>query len=154
MVSELAEGSYRRVIPDPEVDDPDRVRRLVLCTGKIYYDLLTHDLREEASRTAVGRVEELYPFPRSELAGLIGTYPNLEEVLWVQEEPRNMGALSYIGPRLRSVVPRRIPLRPVARPERASPAEGKIGDHKRTQERIIREALAGERRGGEAEAAD
>jgi 2-oxoglutarate dehydrogenase E1 component len=117
------------------------VTRLLLCSGKIYYDLVGAARRGELPQLAVGRIEGLYPFPATGLAALVGLYPSLEEVVWVQEEPRNMGALAYIGPRLRAGIPKEVGLRHVARPERASPAEGKNRNHRIQQERIVREAL-------------
>ena len=141
MASELVHGKFQTVLPDPAVTDPASVTRLVLCSGKIYYDLAGHARRAEAESVAVARVEMLYPFPGEEIAELAGRYPGLREVVWAQEEPRNMGALTYIGPRLRAVVPRKIPLSHVARPERASPAEGKAKDHVKQQEALVVEAL-------------
>ncbi len=141
-VAELAEGRFFPVLDDPTMSDRrDQVQRLVLCSGKIFYDLQGLNRRREADTTAVARVEELYPFPKAALGELLAAYPSLEEVIWTQEEPRNMGALAYIGQRLRAVVPRTIPLRQVSRPERASPAEGKPKDHAREQSRIVHEAL-------------
>jgi 2-oxoglutarate dehydrogenase E1 component len=141
-VGELADGGFFPVLDDPTMTDRrEEIRRLVLCSGKVYYDLQGTERRAEASATAVARVEELYPFPSEELTELVARYPNLEDVVWAQEEPRNMGALTYVGQRLRSVVPRTIPLRQVSRPERASPAEGKPKDHAREQSRIVHEAL-------------
>ena len=141
-VTELTEKGFRPVLPDPGVDDRDAVRRIVLCAGKFYYDLAASDLREEsADAVAVCRVEELYPFPTAWIEALVERYPNVTEVVWAQEEPRNMGALSYIGPRLRVAVPRALPLRHVSRPERASPAEGRADAHAAEQARLIREAL-------------
>ncbi len=141
-LSELAEGFFHPILPHPaSVTDGGEVTRLVLCSGKIFYDLDTHPKRAEQRHVLVARVEEAFPFPRQALEALVSSFPNLREVVWVQEEPMNMGALSYIGPRLRSVVPRSIPLRPIARPERASPAEGKSKDHLREQKRIVEEAL-------------
>jgi 2-oxoglutarate dehydrogenase E1 component len=140
-VSELTGGRYRPVLPDPTPGDPARITRLVLCSGKIYYDIEAHARRPEAGTTAIARVEMLYPFPGEALVQVVSGYPNLREVVWAQEEPRNMGALTYIGPRLRSVVPRRIPLSYVARPERASPAEGKAKDHVKQQEELVLRAL-------------
>jgi 2-oxoglutarate dehydrogenase E1 component len=141
-VEELAEGRFRPVLRDAHAPGgPADVRRLILCSGKLYYDLSLAPERADLDRIAIGRVEELYPFPADELRELVGSYEGLEEVLWAQEEPMNMGALGYIGPRLRSVVPREIPLRHVARPERASPAEGKHKKHRRAQERIVRDVL-------------
>ena len=140
-VADLTEGAYRPVLSDPTPGDPARITRLVLCSGKIYYDIEAHARRSEADSTSLARVEMLYPFPSEELVSLVSGYPNLREVIWAQEEPRNMGALTYIGPRLRAVVPRRIPLAYVARPERASPAEGKLKDHVRQQEDLVLRAL-------------
>ena len=140
-VGELTEGGFQHVLADPTVEDPAEIRRLVLCTGKIYYDLQGHPRREERSDVAVGRLELLYPFPGPALEKLIENYPNLTEVVWAQEEPRNMGALTFVGPRLRAVVPRKIPLAHAARPERASPAEGKASKHAVQQEALVLEAL-------------
>jgi 2-oxoglutarate dehydrogenase E1 component len=140
-VAELTQGGFRHVLPDPTVDDPAKIRRLVLCTGKVYYDLQAHPRRSERPDVAVGRMELLYPFPVAALNELIASYPNLTEVVWAQEEPRNMGALTFVGPRLRGVVPRSVPLSHAARPERASPAEGKASTHAIHQEELILEAL-------------
>ena len=109
--------------------------------GKIFFLLNSTREKEAIKNTAIVRVEQLYPFPENELRELMDSYPRLERVVWVQEEPRNMGALTFVGPRLRTVVPRQIPLRYVARPERASTAEGKQTDHMKEQDRIVREAL-------------
>ena len=140
-IAELTEGGFRHVLPDPTVEDPDEITRLILCSGKVYYDIQAHGRREEASRVAVGRVELLYPFPAPALKALADGYPQLREVVWAQEEPRNMGALTFIGPRLRTVVPRKVPLSHAARPERASPAEGKASDHVAHQEAVVLDAL-------------
>ena len=141
-VGELAEGSFQAVLPDAEApSDPAEVTRLILCSGKIYYDLATAEERAGLTHVSIGRVEQLYGFPEDELRELVDGYPSLAEVVWAQEEPQNMGALGFIGPRLRSAVPRDIPLRHVARPERASPAEGRHKNHQVSQRRIIQEAL-------------
>jgi len=141
-LSELAEGAFHPVMDDPSVAERrEEITRLVLCSGKLYYDLETHPERESLTHVAVGRVEEIYPFPREILEELVTSFPNLKGVVWAQEEPTNQGALFYIGPRLRTVVPRKIPLKPVARPDRASPAEGKAKDHLKEQKRIVEEAL-------------
>jgi len=144
-VAELTTGNFRHVIADPTVDDPSAITRLVLCSGKVYYDLQGHDRRGDAAHVAVGRLELLYPFPEPALHDLMSQYPNLQEVVWAQEEPRNMGGLTFVGPRLRAVVPRKIPLSYAARPERASPAEGKSSNHARNQETVVLEALGLER---------
>jgi 2-oxoglutarate dehydrogenase E1 component len=141
-LADLAEGEFYPVVGDPSADTHyQQITRLVLCTGKVYYDLETHPARKDQTHVAIGRVEELYPFPGEALEAMVSSFPRLEEIMWVQEEPMNQGALFYIGPRLRSVVPRKIPLRHVARPDRASPAEGKNKDHQEEQIRIVEEAL-------------
>ncbi len=90
----------------------------MLCTGKIYYDLVGHPRREGNTGVAIGRVELLYPFPEAQIRELIDSYPNLEEVVWVQEEPRNMGARAHMSPRLMQILPRAPGLR-LHRPARA-----------------------------------
>jgi 2-oxoglutarate dehydrogenase E1 component len=141
MMSDLTTGGYEPVLDDPNVEDAASITRLVLCSGKFYYDMQGHARRSEAATTAVVRVELLYPFPGERLAEVLARYPNLREVVWAQEEPRNMGALTYIGPRLRVVVPRKIPLAHSARPERASPAEGKAKAHAKQQDALVLDAL-------------
>ena len=140
-VGELTRGGFLHVLDDPTAPDPSAVERLVLCSGKLYYDVAFHERREDAATTAVVRLELLYPFPEEALQELLAGYPSIRQVVWAQEEPRNMGALTYIGPRLRAVVPRKVPLSYVARPERASPAEGKSKQHGIQQEKLVLEAL-------------
>jgi 2-oxoglutarate dehydrogenase E1 component len=140
-VAELTEGTFRRVLADPHAVDREKITRLILCTGKVYYDIAGHERRAEAEHVAIARMELLYPFPAEDLETMLGSYPNLQEVVWAQEEPRNMGALTFVGPRLRPVVPRKVALSYTARPERASPAEGKNRDHVKRQNRLVLEAL-------------
>ncbi len=140
-LTELADGSFQPVIGDPSVD-PERARRLVLCSGKVYYDIAGHETRARAESVAVARIEQLYPFPRTELATLLGSYPNLTEVVWAQEEPQNMGAWRSIRHRLEEALPPGVPLRYVGRAWRASPSEGYPTAHLREQDRIARAALS------------
>jgi 2-oxoglutarate dehydrogenase E1 component len=116
------------------------VRRVVLCSGKIYYDLLAAAEKLEAGRPALVRVEQLYPFPAAELAAVLAKYGQAEEVVWAQEEPRNMGAWSFMEPRLEELAGAALPIRYVGRIERASPAEGYATDHEAEQNRIVSEA--------------
>jgi 2-oxoglutarate decarboxylase len=145
--SELTGGSFRNVIDDPRVaDNPKaaaKVRRLLLCSGKIYYDLVGSEVFEEARDVAIARVERLYPFPAEELQTVIDRYPKIESFAWVQEEPRNMGARKFVLPRIRHLVPYQIPLGDISRPERSRPAEGYPTAHAAEQARIVREALTG-----------
>ena len=142
-VDELANGSFEPVLDDPETDR-DAVRRLVLCSGKVYYDIAGHEAREQAPETAIARVELLYPFPVPAVAELVSSYPELREIVWAQEEPQNMGAWRSIRHRLEEAAARAPQVEGVAyvgRPWRASPSEGYPTLHHRLQDRIAREAL-------------
>jgi 2-oxoglutarate decarboxylase len=140
-ISELAEdSSFQPVLPEPGVQD-EKVTRLVLCTGKIYYDLVGHPDRQSNEAVAVGRVELLYPFPEGQILALIARYPNLREVVWTQEEPRNMGARAHMFPRLMQILSEGIHFGYIGRPERASPGEGYPAAHAAEQSRIVRTAL-------------
>jgi 2-oxoglutarate dehydrogenase E1 component len=138
---EFTDGAFLPVLPDPAADH-EAVRRLVLCSGKVYYDLTGHQLREQASWIAVGRLEQLYPFPVAAAAELVRSYPHLEELVWAQEEPQNMGAWRAIRHRLEEALPEGVRLRFVGRPWRASPSEGYPTAHLKEQDRIVREALS------------
>jgi 2-oxoglutarate dehydrogenase E1 component len=138
---DLAEGSFQPVIDDRGADR-DQVTRLILCSGKVYYDIVGHEERARATDVAVCRLEQLYPFPVDAYAELVSAYPNLNEVVWVQEEPQNMGAWRTIRHRLEAPLQRPgIPLAYTGRPWRASPSEGYPTAHLREQDRIVRAAL-------------
>jgi 2-oxoglutarate dehydrogenase E1 component len=140
-LEDLAQGGFRPVIDDPTgATRRDAVRRLVFCTGKVYYDILAKGVPESV---AVVRVEELYPWPHEEVADVVDAYPNIDEVAWVQEEPKNQGAWSFVAPRLRVSTGNALVIRYYGRPERASPAEGYPQTHAAEQDRIVSEALAG-----------
>ena len=139
-VDALANGTFQPVLDDPiAAKNPGEVKRLVFCTAKMYYDLSA--ARGDASHVALVRVDELYPWPHAEIAAVVDRYPNVEDVVWVQEEPKNMGAWTYAQPRLRASVGETLGVRYIGRPERASPAEGYEAAHKEEQARIIAEAL-------------
>src|SRR5206468_1812253 len=140
-LADLAEGSFQPVIDDSTADK-EQVRRLVLCSGKVYYDLVGHDLRPAAKHVAVARIEQLYPFPVEQKAAVVASYPHLAEVVWAQEEPQNMGPWRALRHRLEENLPQGVHLRYVGRPWRASPSEGYPTAHLREQDRIVREALA------------
>jgi 2-oxoglutarate dehydrogenase E1 component len=166
-LQELARGGFRRVIdlgppepaggsrPENEAGPEERsseafdqrpsavVTRLVLCSGKIATDLMESEARAAASAVALAKVEELYPFPWVELKEVLSRYPGLREVVWAQEEPENMGAWSYLAPRLRRLTPGEVVVRSVSRPRRASPAAGSAARHAAEQARIIAAAFEG-----------
>jgi multifunctional 2-oxoglutarate metabolism enzyme len=140
-IADMAEGtSFHPVLAEPGVQD-EQVTRLVLCTGKIYYDLVGHPERASHAGLAVARVELLYPFPERQILELMSRYPNLTEVLWVQEEPRNMGARAHMFPRLMQIMPEDMHFGYVGRPERASPGEGYPAAHIDEQNRIVTTAI-------------
>jgi 2-oxoglutarate dehydrogenase E1 component len=136
---ELAEGRWQQVIDDPAVAPAD-VRRLVFCSGKIGVDLLTSAHRSTSPSVAVCRVEQLYPLPVRDMLGVIDRYPKLEDVLWVQEEPENMGAWEFVRPSLEGLAGHRR-LVVLARPRSSSPAEGSSSRHAKNQERLIAQAF-------------
>jgi 2-oxoglutarate dehydrogenase E1 component len=139
-LDDLAHGAFRPLLDDDSVDRV-AITRLVLCSGKIYYDIAGHEERAAARHVALARLEQIYPFPVEQAAELLGGYPNLREVVWVQEEPQNMGAYRAIRHRLEDAKPEGVPLRYVGRPWRASPSEGYPTAHLREQDRIVRAAL-------------
>jgi 2-oxoglutarate dehydrogenase E1 component len=138
-LSDLTDGRFQAVIDDPAASQAaSAVTRLVFCSGKIYYDLLTRRRPD----VALVRVEELYPWPHDEVARIVDLYTGATEVVWVQEEPKNMGAWTYVSPRLRVSTGNAMTVRYIGRPERASPAEGYASAHKSEQERIVAEVAA------------
>jgi 2-oxoglutarate dehydrogenase E1 component len=142
-LEDLAEGHFERVIDDPHFAEGSReaVTKLVLCSGKVYYDIAGHEERDAAAHISVARVELLYPFPEEDLVELMESYPNLERVVWVQEEPRNMGARAFMRRRMAKILPERMSYDYVGRQLRASTGEGYSAAHKREQARIVRVAL-------------
>ncbi len=139
-LEDLASGAFQPVIDDVAATSRrPEVRRLVLSTAKLYYDLLA--ARGENAEVALARVDELYPWPGEALAAIVDAYPNLEDVVWAQEEPKNMGAWTYVAPQLRVATGNMLTVRYIGRPERASPAEGYKEAHDTEQKRIVQEAL-------------
>ncbi|MBV8671684.1 MAG: 2-oxoglutarate dehydrogenase E1 component, partial [Candidatus Eremiobacteraeota bacterium] len=140
---ELATGRFQPVLDDPMVKDRATVQHVALCSGKLYYDLSGHAQRERAGDLAIVRVELLEPFPYDRVMAIVGAYPNVKRVTWVQEEPKNMGARAFVSRRIReTLTPRGILFDYVGRPDRASPSEGYPGAHAVEQERIVNEVVA------------
>jgi 2-oxoglutarate dehydrogenase E1 component len=140
-MDELANGGFQKVIDDPSVENRDKITKLVLCSGKVYYDIAGHEERASADHIAVVRVEMLYPFPENELRELMESYPNLERVVWVQEEPRNMGARAFMRRRMAAILPEDLHYYYVGRQLRAAQSEGYSAAHRKEQGRIVRVAL-------------
>lgn len=141
-LKELTEGHFQEVLADPMVTNHKTVETVVLCSGKIYYEL--QQAREEKGgidKLAVIRLEQLYPFPESQLTPFLNGFPKLKQVVWCQEEPKNMGANYTITPDIRTLMSQlglgKIPLEYVGRPSKASPATGSPIQHKKQQQSII-----------------
>ena len=138
---DFAEGRFRMVLQDDQA--PGRasgVRRVLVCSGKVYVDLIAGDQRAARPDVAICRVEQLYPVPMRDLRAMLEVYANAEEVVWVQEEPENMGAWDFIRPHLQEVSGGRT-VRRVARPRSASPAEGSVARHALTQQALVSQAF-------------
>jgi 2-oxoglutarate dehydrogenase E1 component len=141
-LADLTDGELHFILDDPTAAERrEKVERLVLCTGKVYYDMDANEHRGAAENVAIARVEVLYPFAKEQLERLIASYPNLKEIAWVQEEPRNMGAWKVMSRRMPGVLPEGVALTYIGRQGRASPGEGYSGAHAREQERIVLTAL-------------
>jgi len=141
--NDLTQGSFMAVLDDPAVSERDPIRHLALCSGKIYYDLIAHPKRKANAALAIARVELLEPFPFDAVLALVESYPNVRQVTWVQEEPKNMGARAFVSRRIRErLTPRGILFDYMGRPDRASPSEGYPGAHAAEQDRIVDELIS------------
>jgi 2-oxoglutarate dehydrogenase E1 component len=140
---EFTQGTFKPVLDDPKAADrKEKVTRLILCSGKVAIDLESAEERENAEHVAIVRVEQLAPFQNSAIAQVVESYPNIKEVVWLQEEPRNMGAWRFMRGKLVAQFGRDFPVYYIGRPESASPAEGSADLHARAQSAIIRAAFA------------
>jgi 2-oxoglutarate dehydrogenase E1 component len=139
---ELAESRFRMVIDDEDARGrAGDIRRVLLCSGKIFVDLAGADLRSARRDVALCRLEQLYPLPMRDLRAMLDGYESADEIVWVQEEPENMGAWEFVRPRLVEVASGR-PVRAITRPRSASPAEGSAARHSRQQQLLIEAAFA------------
>ena len=143
-LEELAEGRFQTVIDETDALDPAAIKRVVFCSGKVFYDLRAARREREIIDTAIIRIEQMYPFPRLDLLDVLARYQNLEDAVWLQEEPKNQGAWYAMQSRMASVVQRHkvdVFLRYVGREPSASAAAGYSALHLREQEKFIDEAL-------------
>jgi 2-oxoglutarate dehydrogenase E1 component len=141
-LEDLSEGSFQPVLDDEGARErAESVERLILCSGKIYTELAGSQYRDEAVDTAIARIELLYPFPEDKVRNVIEGYPNLREVLWVQEEPKNMGAWMFVDPLLREISRGELPVLYVGKPPRPSPAQGSANFHKQEHAAVVRSAF-------------
>jgi 2-oxoglutarate dehydrogenase E1 component len=135
-LSDFTEKNWQPVIADMEVEAKE-VRRVVLCSGKFYYDLVSSDYRQQSPLVAIVRIEQLYPFPAEDLTAVFDLYPAMEEIVWAQEAPKNMEAWEFMSWRLERLVNGRWPVNYVGRRRSPNPAEGSLTAHRKNQSMII-----------------
>jgi 2-oxoglutarate dehydrogenase E1 component len=140
--AELEDGMFRSVIDDADAHARAKsISRLVLCSGKVFVDLNTSERRKSAQEVAICRIEQLYPFPHVALRDVLDGYPALRDVVWLQEEPENMGAWEFLRPLLDEMIGDRCPLRYIGRARSSSPSEGSAAWHQLNQKRLIEQAF-------------
>ncbi len=137
---EFIHGRFEEVLGSPEVDSTDKVKRIILCSGKVYYDLLNYRTQREIEDAAIVRIEQLYPLAEKKLREMLKPFPKNAKYVWCQEEPENMGAWTFIEPRLRTIFCTEIAY--AGREASASPAVGALARHKREQSRLVADAFA------------
>ncbi|MDQ1747920.1 MAG: multifunctional 2-oxoglutarate metabolism enzyme [Frankiaceae bacterium] len=137
--AELTSGTFQPVLADPRQPDPAEVRRVLLCAGKVFYDLDKKRETAGVTDTAILRLERLYPLPAAEVTAALSAYESAEEVVWVQEEPANQGAWPFVALNLPEHLPRELPLRRASRPATASPAAGSHNAHEAEHAKLLAE---------------
>jgi 2-oxoglutarate dehydrogenase E1 component len=142
-IEELTNGGFNPVLDDARVKDKSKVKRIVLCSGKVYYDLDAGRKDSDDDRVAIVRLEQFYPFPKARLEEIFASYENATQLFWTQEEPQNMGGWSFVENRLEEIKGG-LGLRYVGRAASASPATGSYAIHNLEQEKLVNDSLIGE----------
>jgi 2-oxoglutarate dehydrogenase E1 component len=137
---DFTNGKFEEILVDPQAGDATKIKRVIFCSGKVYYDLLNYRGAEEIKNAAIIRVEQLYPLAEGKLRDVIKPFPKSAKLVWCQEESQNMGAWSFIEPRLRALFGREIFY--AGRNASASPAVGALAVHKREQAQLFAEAFS------------
>ncbi|HEY5285149.1 MAG TPA: 2-oxoglutarate dehydrogenase E1 component, partial [Polyangia bacterium] len=140
-LDELANGGFREVIPETDAVEPSTVDRLVLCSGKVYYDILETRREKAVAGVAIARVEQLSPYPAEAVAAELARYPKLREVVWTQEEPENQGAWYFVRDRLTGALVPGQTLLYAGRPNMAAPSGGDYHRHLERQKELVEAAL-------------
>lgn len=138
---ELADGAYHPFIDDKEVSDAKSIKRLVICSGKVYYDLYQYREENELNNVAIARMEQFYPFADKDVAEALDKYSHVEDIVWCQEEPQNMGAWTFISPRITEQLKEGQKFRYAGRKPSASPATGQKKIHQKEQDLLLKAAL-------------
>ena len=139
-IADFTKGRFHEILPGPRLGTPEQVERVIFCTGKVYYDLLAYRQTENRTDTALIRVEQLYPLHEAALKEAVAPFANAKKFIWCQEEPRNMGAWSFISPRLAAILHTHLTY--AGRGEAASTAVGALALHKMEQRQLVEEAFA------------
>ena len=140
-LEQLTKGGFQPVLDDTEVKDRSDVERVVLCSGKVHYDLSEARKKSGVGRVSIIRLEQFYPFPLIGLRAMLSSYPNAKELIWAQEEPKNMGGWTFVEPRLENIQPQLERPAYVGRSASASPATGSYTVHQAEQASLVQEAL-------------
>jgi 2-oxoglutarate dehydrogenase E1 component len=140
-IEDLSNGGFQPLIDDAEISDRDEVKRIVLCSGKVYYDLADARRKNEDRSVAIVRLEQLYPFPLQSIREMLASYPNANQLVWAQEEPQNMGGWTFVQDRLENLLSNCQRPRYVGRSASASPATGSYSIHQKEQSELVAEAL-------------
>jgi 2-oxoglutarate decarboxylase len=141
-LDELASGGFRPFLDDAGVSDKVVIERIILSAGKVAYDLHTARAEKKDTKTALLRLEQFYPFPSEGLRQLLASYPSIREVVWVQEEPQNIGGWTFVAPRLTAILPANVSLRYAGRAPSASPATGNANVHKKELSEVLAYAFS------------
>jgi 2-oxoglutarate dehydrogenase complex dehydrogenase (E1) component-like enzyme len=141
-IDELASGGFKPLIDDAAIGDPAAVKKVVLCSGKVYYDLADARKKAPETRVAIVRVEQFYPFPLTSIREVLARYENASELVWAQEEPQNMGGWTFMQERLENLLPSCERPRYVGRSASASPATGSYSIHQHEQTQLVTDALS------------
>ncbi|HNJ05854.1 MAG TPA: 2-oxoglutarate dehydrogenase E1 component, partial [Leptospiraceae bacterium] len=138
----LLMGIFREVLYDRRIKNNEEVTRVVFCTGKIFYEAQKARDEQTPGKIAIVRIEQLYPYPESQVQEVFRRYPNAKEFVWLQEEPENMGALRYMEDRIEEQLPSYAKFKTIARPESPSPAEGLMKMHTKQQADLVNKSLS------------
>src|SRR4029078_11009282 len=141
-VEELTTGGFRPLIDDSEISDAAAVEKIAMCSGKVYYDLIEARKKSAETRVAILRLEQFYPFPLTSVREALANYSNAQQLVWVQEEPQNMGGWTFVEPRLQNLLPGCERPLYIGRDPSASPATWSYSIHQKEQSKIVSDALS------------
>jgi 2-oxoglutarate dehydrogenase E1 component len=138
---ELAEGKFQPFIVDRDYNNPENIKRLVICSGKVYYDLLKYRQENDIENVAIARLEQFYPFADDEIEDQLKDFKKVKDIVWCQEEPKNQGAWNFVAPRFMELLQKGQKLNYIGRQASASPAAGQKKVHEAEQNRLVEKAM-------------